>query len=656
MAGWAKVGVAAAVSMAVCAITGAGEPPVGVVCHVKVLSDKIEDVSSMDAWRKSFIKEGMTDEQKGIEVWETVVKFRHQDGPPNEFLQGEDNVHDPIRTFNVYGYGMCCCASSNIEGLARYLGLQARGRIIRAHSVPEVFWDGSWHMLDASLLNYFPKADGKIASVDEITASIKEWYDKNPEYKNNQDKLVQFMRNGGWRKGPEVLSHCPFYDENGWWPAATHGWYSTMAEYDGSASGIYEYGYSQGYEVNVQLRPGERLTRNWFNKGLHVNMLGGEAPGCLNKKIGTEDLRYAPKHGDIAPGRVGNGALEYIAPLADASFRYSALTCENLDYKDKTKGGSSVYVKDAAKPGVLVIRMPSSYVYLSGALAFAAAVGNGGEIAVSLSDNNGLDWKDVTKVTASGEQTVDLKPLVYRRYEYRLKLTLKGAGTGLNSLKITHDIQNSQRALPALAQGANTITFSAGPQEGTISIEGSVNESSKGKQLQIADFHPQLNGVKPQLLRLEGGKGDFTVPVETPGEMDRLRFGGHYRARDEKDGWDMQVSFDGGKTFKTIDRCAGPTPGSCKYVTVSDIPPGTKSALVRMSGTQRNTTCMFIFRIDADYKQPYGGFRPVKVTYVWEEGGVEKRDVHVAAKPQESYKIDCKEKPLMKSLIVELAD
>jgi len=30
-----------------------------------------------------------------------------------------------------------------------------------------------------------------------------------------------------------------------------------------------------GYELNVQLRVGERLTRNWFNKGLHVNMLEG---------------------------------------------------------------------------------------------------------------------------------------------------------------------------------------------------------------------------------------------------------------------------------------------------------------------------------------------------------------------------------------------
>ena len=75
--------------------------------------------------------------------------------------------------------------------------------------MPELFYDGDWHLLDASLLTYFPKADGKLASVDEIMSGIKEWYDKNPGYKKNNDKLAQFMRGGGWKKGPEVLSRCP---------------------------------------------------------------------------------------------------------------------------------------------------------------------------------------------------------------------------------------------------------------------------------------------------------------------------------------------------------------------------------------------------------------------------------------------------------------
>jgi len=58
--------------------------------------------------------------------------------------------------------------------------------------------------------------------------------------------------------------------------------------------------------------------------------------------------------------------------------------------------------------------------------------------------------------------------------------------------------------------------------------------------------------------------------------------------------------------------------------------------------------------IDADYREPFGGFRPVKVTYIWEEGRVEKRQTFVARKPQETFVINCESSPMMKSLILEL--
>jgi len=633
----------------------AGEP--GVVSFVKVLSDKVEDVSSLEAWKKAFIKDGMSDEQKAITVWETVVKFRHQEMPPNEFLMESGHPHDPIRTFNVYGYGQCCCASSNIEGLARYLGLQARGWGIINHSVPEVFHDGAWHMYDASLMTYFPKADGKAASVDELTADVMSFYAKNPELKDNDNKLREFMRDGGWKKGPEILANCKFYDNNGWFMAATHGWYSSMGEYaDKAKTFVYEYGYSQGYQVNVQLRQGERLRRNWSNNGLHVNLLEGGAIGCLTKATGKEDLRYTPKYGDLAPGRVGNGKHFYEVPLADGGFRGGALVAENLASKSEDNSGPDVHVKDAAKPATLIMRLPSSYIYLDGAVALGAVIGQGGEIRVSFSDNNGLDWKEVKKISESGSVPIDLKALVYRRYDYRLKVELKGKGTGLDMLMFSNTIQHSQRALPALAQGANTISFSSGAPESTITIEGAIHDN-KGKNLRLTDFKPVMNGIMKGdgPLFMEGEKADITLPIATPGEMTRLRFGCHYRARDKTDGWDLQVSFDEGKSFKTVDHAMGPSGGNCKYVTFSDVPPGTKSALVRYSGQQRNTTGILDLRIDADYKEPQGGFSPVKVTYVWDENGSEKTDVHIAKTPEDKWRINCAQKPVMKSVIVERA-
>jgi len=636
----------------------ASSQEVGVVSHIMVLSDKVEDVSSLEAWKRSWLKPGMTNEEKAIAIWKTVVKHRHQTGPPNEFLQQGNNVHDVMKTIHVYGYGMCCCSASNLEQLGRYVGFGARGRIIHRHSVAELFYDGAWHLLDPSLINYFRKPDGTIASVNDIIHAVKQWRKENPGYSGNARKLRQFARSRGWKKGPALLAGTEFYTKDGWNLAGTHGWPATMQEYDCKPDQVLEYGYSQGYQLNVQLRPGERLTRNWFNKGLHVNMHGaGGAPGCLKRRVG---MGYQRKLGDIAPGRVGNGVREYDVPLADGTFRTGALTVGNLASKSEDQNSPAVHVKDPNKPGLLVLRMPSSYVYLTGKLTCKAVVGAGGSIVVNFSDNNGLDWKEIARVTGSGDCKVDLSPHVFRRYDYRLKFEMTGKGTGLDALRMTHDVQHSQAPLPALGPGQNTITFGAGPQEGTITIEGRTSPTRKRKELLATDFHPEIKGLKVALLRVAdyGPTGGMvTFPVSTPGDMTRLRLGAHWRARDRREGWGMLVSFDNGRTFKKAGSMPGPMVASCTYVTLEEVPPGNRKALVRFKSTrQRNTLCIFDFRIDADYKEPFGGFRPVKITYIWTEGGAQKRHVHVAKKPNETYRITCGKTPLMKTLIVELAD
>src|SRR5262249_34286259 len=155
---------------------------------------------------------------------------------------------------------------------------------------------------------------------------------------------------------------------------------------------------------------------------------------------------------------------EYDVPLTDGSFRNGALSVVNLASTAEDKAAPAVHVKDPAQPAELIIRMPSSYIYLSGDLAITPVLGEGGEIAVAFSDNHGHHWKDVAKISSPGPQHIDLKNFAFRRYEYQLKLTLKGKGTGIDALKLTHDIQHSQRPLPALGAGDNAISFSAGPQ------------------------------------------------------------------------------------------------------------------------------------------------------------------------------------------------
>ena len=117
----------------------------------------------------------------------------------------------------------------------------------------------------------------------------------------------------------------------------------------------------------------------------------------------------------------------------------------------------------------------------------------------------------------------------------------------------------------------------------------------------------------------------------------------------------MQASFDNGTTWKSIGKLEQANPGSSTYLVYSDVPAGKKEVQLKFEGTQKNTTCIFDLRIDVDYKEPAGGFRPVKITYVWDEGGQAKTDVHVANSPQDAYVIKCGY-TTAKSFTVELAE
>ena len=628
---------------------------VGIVSHVKVLSDKVEDVSSPEAWKRSHITAGMSAQEKVLAIWCTVVKYRHQIDPPDEFLQ--DNVHDVFKTIHVYGYGQCCCASSHVETLARYLGMEARGWGINVHSVPEVQYDNSWHTVDGSLMNYFLNPDGKIASVADIKKAVQEWHAQHPGYRGNDGKLRQFAANGGWKKGPALLAATgeQFWDANGINMAGWHGWPSTMQEYD-CKEFLFDYGGSMGYELNVQLREGERLTRNWFNRGLHVNQLEGAGDHSLAKDVAP--LGMCRKLGDVAPGRIGNGTLEYDVPLASGAFRRGALAAENLATREEDASSpAAVHVRDSAKPGVLVIDMPSSYVYLSGRLRLQPVIGPGGSIAVAFSDNHGLDWTEIARIDASGPQPLDLKKHCYRRYDYRLKFQLLGKGTGLDAIAIHHDIQHSQAPLPALLPGENKISFSAGPYEGTVTLEGAttVQYRDKERNLFYKAFHPIMTGGMRTDGMRPGARGTITFPIATPGEMQRLRMNAFWRARDKRDGYEVELSFDGGKHFRQVAKLDGPTTGTSRYFIFADIPPGKKEVQLRLGGHEVNTAMLFGLRIDADYKQPFGGFRPVMITYKWEEDGKPQSNEHVATQPEETYTIHCGQKAVVKSFTVELA-
>src|SRR5512146_2769644 len=150
----------------------AADPAPAVVCNVKVLSDKVPDVSSLEAWKKSTLKDTMSDQDKALAIWKSVVGNIYDTTPPKEFLTWEDSVGDPIKCMNVYGYQLCNDVASSMCALSRYAGFKAQGQDLLGHNAMDIWYDSSWHYLDAAFTAYFPKADGEIASTEEIFAAV----------------------------------------------------------------------------------------------------------------------------------------------------------------------------------------------------------------------------------------------------------------------------------------------------------------------------------------------------------------------------------------------------------------------------------------------------------------------------------------------------
>ncbi len=490
--------------------------------------------------------------------------------------------------------------------------------------------------------------NGHVPSVDELIDIVT----GHPNFKPKQGAPKSSY--------PPPFNTCSTAEANGMLPAQVHGLHSAWGCFDGKVRNAYEYGYSMGYRALFKLREGEVLIRNWSNKGLHVNMQGGNAPGCLDKAIDHRYLRYQRRYGDLAPGRVGNGTLLYRVPLSSPKWRSGAWKLDNVA---RTRGLAPA---SAARPGEAVFRMHCPYVFLGGKVRLAGKrTSPSASLTLLLSTNNALDWKEVWKLDKAGpfQEEIDIGTKVFRRYDYYAKLVMKGR-VQVSAIEFENAIQHSQRALPALARGRNVIRVFGGPATDTVTIEPSLRKDIGGKNEALADFHPVLEGVRQTNGVWAGGRsGSITFPVETPGDIHAVRFGGHFRARGNRDGIELLLSFDGGRNWVKAGEAPGPYAAFCKYVEFRQVPRGARKVLVRYKLIKgSNTTGVFNLRADVDYWDTPDGrpssqktFDPLKVTCVWKEGGSLKKKTYVARRLPGTYTISCASRPVMQSIIVELA-
>jgi hypothetical protein len=328
---------------------------------------------------------------------------------------------DPVRHFNVYGYGICGHTSAAFKALAVAAGLKSRYWEIAGHTVSEAWWDNSWHMLDANVKIFYPMRDNlTVASVEQISAD-------------------------------------PYISERSRRPELTHMYTTTADNYPGDH---YDNHGLAGRTMAITLRPGEKMIRWW-------KPVSGKYEGNLNNSI--------------MPKEFANGKIVWEPEMAEFDLDWA----QSSNIALKSDDGREPVIHVDKRQGVEVDRfasfdviVKSPYVVVGGRLdatVFRNAAGGKSGVSIHVSP----DGPEATRKTAysyryrTGPEEVKLylDPIVSSqspigRYGYSVRFEMGADGkvkadaeTGIEKFKINTDIQVAPKSLPALVLGENRVTY-----------------------------------------------------------------------------------------------------------------------------------------------------------------------------------------------------
>ena len=136
------------------------------VCNIKVITDACPDYYDMDSMIRSITSRWQSPAEKCWVMFYWNHIGRRQTSPV--VLHGLECT-DPIRQFNDYGYTMCSTIAGINCSIWNAMGYHVKLWDITLHTVPEVEYDGRWHMYDNSMSAVYSLCDGTtIAGVEDI--------------------------------------------------------------------------------------------------------------------------------------------------------------------------------------------------------------------------------------------------------------------------------------------------------------------------------------------------------------------------------------------------------------------------------------------------------------------------------------------------------
>ncbi len=381
-----------------------------IVVDPRIVVNGRKDWFSTDNLLEDIIEPGMSKRERALAIWRFVVDNRYHDQPVHHHVE----THDPVRLFNVYGYGFCDDAATNFMLLAEKARVTARVWTLGGHVVAEAFYDGAWHMFDADAEVYYPMEDGTIAGVEQLA---------------NDPDLI--------RRYPSPLAEFPAED--------LIRIYTTRE--DNRVAGWYRVNSSTSHRMSFSLRPGESVKRSRDNWGLFVA-----------SRAGTEPVAY------------GNGRFTFEPVPRDGLFRLGA--DEVVGVSEDTSGGEAA-LTFAATPGGEEARVTypfiSPYPILDARVRIRGELRGDGDAWLDYSEDG---YRRLNLWTTSETGKIDLEiPLAsqMRRasgrpvYSYLLTLGLTAnaadAEWRVDELRFESDFQLAPQSLPEFIEGNNEVRY-----------------------------------------------------------------------------------------------------------------------------------------------------------------------------------------------------
>jgi len=411
-----------------------------------IVSEHVPDFSTLENLVADLRAGGKSGQDLAVALWQVMVD--HDLGifhyfPAQEPLWGRD-CHDPLKTFNVYGFSICHCHAHILAQLGRAAGFETRIATISGHEGAEFFYDGKWHYFDADVQMFHRLRPPN----EDVIASRQDTYE--------DPTLV------GDQPNPSFPYHMP---------DRLPEQFQRLYEVEPTYPRVFA---EAVHSMDYRLRPGEEMVRYFHNRGRWVvfdnyprayrqfpNETGPEGPTerfWPRRQWGNGFFRYAP---DLTAGsrdaELGADRIEGLAA------REAGLECAG-DTAQAVFAFESPYnycgIPDPLK------RVPSA----EGAIVQAQFhLPKGASARIEAAGEQTEEWREVWRSDQTGEVecSVDFTELADAQFRLRLRFVLEGKGATLKAFETGLWFMVSPHSLPALRnKGVNRMRYHGGDRFG----------------------------------------------------------------------------------------------------------------------------------------------------------------------------------------------